>query len=104
MPCFKSFKIKNNPREFFSTRNITGRRNKNINFMIRIAVIIGSTRPHRKAEAVAKWFYEIARKRTDAEFELVDIMEYDLPLLDEPISPSHGKYLKDHTLKWAAKI
>ena len=36
--------------------------------MIKIAIIIGSTRPGRKAEAVAKWVYEIAQKRSDAEF------------------------------------
>jgi NAD(P)H-dependent FMN reductase len=41
--------------------------------MINIAVIIGSTRPSRNGEAVAKWVYEIAKTRTDAEFELVDI-------------------------------
>jgi NADPH-dependent FMN reductase len=38
-------------------------------FMLRIAIIIGSTRPGRKGEAVAKWVYEIAQKRSDAEFE-----------------------------------
>jgi NAD(P)H-dependent FMN reductase len=56
-------------------------------FMLRIAIIIGSTRPGRKGETVAKWVYEIAQKRTDAEFELVDIKDFDLPLLDEPVSP-----------------
>jgi len=39
----------------------------------RIAIIIGSTRPGRKVEAVAKWVYEISQTRSDAEFELVDI-------------------------------
>jgi len=34
----------------------------------RIAIIIGSTRPGRNGEAVAKWVYEIAQKRTGAEF------------------------------------
>lgn len=48
--------------------------------------------------------YEIARKREDAEFELVDIQEYNLPLLDEPVPPSMGRYSKPHTRKWAAKI
>ena len=56
--------------------------------MIKIAAIIGSTRPCRNGEAVAKWVYEIARKRTDAEFELVDIKDFNLPLLDEPVPPS----------------
>jgi NAD(P)H-dependent FMN reductase len=72
--------------------------------MTRIAIIIGSTRPGRKAEAVAKWVYEAARKRSDAEFELVDIQDFNLPLLDEPVPPSRGQYSKPHTKAWAAKI
>src|SRR5919112_5073511 len=72
--------------------------------MLRVAVILGSTRPGRNGEAVAKWIYDIAKKRTDAEFEYVDIKDYNLPLLDEPIPPSMGQYTKDHTKTWSAKI
>lgn len=72
--------------------------------MIRIGVITGSTRPGRNNEAVARWTYEIAQKRTDAEFEYVDIADYNLPLLDEPVPPSLGKYSKPHTKKWAERI
>ena len=72
--------------------------------MIRIAIIIGSTRPGRNGEAVAKWVYKIAQKRTDAEFELVDIKDFNLPLLDEPAPPIMGQYSKPHTKAWAAKI
>lgn len=72
--------------------------------MIKIGIILGSTRPGRKGEAVAKWVYEVAQKRSDAEFELVDIKDFDLPLLDEPVPPSMGQYSKEHTKKWAAKI
>lgn len=71
---------------------------------MRVGIIIGSTRPGRKAEDVAKWFFEIAKKRSDAEFELVDVRDYNLPLLDEPIPPSQGKYSKPHTFKWSEKI
>ena len=74
------------------------------NFMLKIGIIIGSTRPGRKAEAVAKWVAELAKKRTGAEYELVDIKDYNLPLLDEPIPPSQGKYSKEHTKVWSAKI
>jgi len=70
----------------------------------RIAIIIGSTRPGRKGEAVAKWVFENAQKRTDAEFELVDIKDFNLPLLDEPMPPIMGQYSKPHTKTWAAKI
>ena len=72
--------------------------------MIRIAIIVGSTRPGRKAEVVARWVYDIASKRSDAEFEVVDILDFNLPPLDEPISPSHGKYTQPHTKAWSAKI
>jgi NAD(P)H-dependent FMN reductase len=72
--------------------------------MLRIAIIVGSTRPGRKAEAVAKWVYEFARTRSDAEFEIVDIESFHLPLLDEPVPPSMGKYMNAHTKSWAAKI
>jgi NAD(P)H-dependent FMN reductase len=72
--------------------------------MIKIAIVVGSTRPGRNGEAVAKWVYEVAKKRSDAEFELVDIKDFNLPLLDEPVSPSLGQYSKPHTKAWAARI
>ena len=72
--------------------------------MIKIAIILGSTRPNRNGKAVTKWVYEIAQKRTDAEFELVDIKDFNLPLLDEPAPPIMGQYSKPHTKAWAAKI
>lgn len=74
--------------------------------MLRIAIIIGSTRPGRKGEGVAKWVYKIAQNRRDAEFEIVDIKDYDLPLLDEPVSTIMGPdhYIHQHTKTWSAKI
>jgi NAD(P)H-dependent FMN reductase len=72
--------------------------------MIQIAVIIGSTRPKRRGEAVGKWVFEAAQKRSDAQFELVDLLDYNLPLLDEPVPASQGVYEKEHTKKWSAKI
>ena len=72
--------------------------------MLKIAIIIGSTRPGRKGEAVGKWTYDIARKRNDAEFELVDVADFNLPLLDEPIPAMFGQYSHDHTRAWSAKI
>lgn len=72
--------------------------------MLKLAIIIGSTRPGRVGAGVARWAYEIASKRGDAEFELVDIEDFNLPLLDEPNPPAQGKYTKDHTKRWAAKI
>ena len=72
--------------------------------MLRIAIIVGSTRPGRKAAAVARWVYGIAETRGDASFEVVDIADFDLPLLDEPYPPMLHRYEKPHTKAWAAKI
>jgi NAD(P)H-dependent FMN reductase len=72
--------------------------------MLKIAVVTGSTRPGRKNEAVARWVHGLAKARTDAEFELVDIADYQLPLLDEPNPPSSGRYQQPHTKSWAEKI
>jgi len=72
--------------------------------MIKIAIILGSTRPGRKGEAVARWVYEIAQKRGDAGFELVDIKDFNLPLLDEPEPPARREYTQPHTKAWSAKI
>jgi NAD(P)H-dependent FMN reductase len=72
--------------------------------MIKVAVIVGTTRPGRKALDVANWVMEIAKMRDDAVFELVDIQDFNLPLLDEPVPPSMGQYSKDHTKAWAARI
>lgn len=72
--------------------------------MLKIAIILGSTRPGRIGESVARWVLEQTGTRNDATFELVDIQDYNLPLLDEPTPPSMGNYTKPHTKKWAAKI
>jgi NAD(P)H-dependent FMN reductase len=72
--------------------------------MIKIAIIIGSTRPGRNGEAVGKWVFEIAQKRSDASFELIDLVEVNLPLLDEPYPPAMQKYTKQHTKDWSEKV
>src|SRR5258706_13182060 len=72
--------------------------------MLKVGIITGSTRPNRKSPDVAKWVLEAAAKRNDAEYELVDIKDFELPLLDEPMPPSMGKYEQPHTKRWAANI
>jgi len=71
---------------------------------LRVGIIVGSTRPGRKAEAVAHWVYGIAKPRTDAEFEVVDLQEFHLPLLDDPVPPSAGRPHPAHAQAWAAKV
>jgi NAD(P)H-dependent FMN reductase len=72
--------------------------------MTKIAIILGSTRPGRNGEVVAKWVAEIASRRSDAEFELVDLADYPLPHLDEPAPAAYQAYQNDHTKAWSATI
>ena len=72
--------------------------------MVRVAIVTGSTRPGRNNLAVAAWVHREAQKRKDAEFELVDIADYELPLLDEPMPPILGQYTHEHTKIWSEKI
>ena len=72
--------------------------------MIRIGIILGSTRPNRNGEQVATWAHDLASRRSDAEFELIDLRDFPLPHLDEPLSPFLGQYQHEHTRAWADKI
>ena len=82
--------------------------------MLKIGIIVGSTRPGRKAAAVAKWVHDILKSRKDAEFEVVDIEDYKLPLLDEPVPPimhqpheQHDKAvhsMADEVIAWGSAL
>jgi NAD(P)H-dependent FMN reductase len=72
--------------------------------MIRIGIIVGSTRPNRIGAQVVSWVYGRASSRSDAEFEVIDLRDYPLPHLDEPLPASVGQYQHEHTRHWAAKI
>ena len=72
--------------------------------MLRIAIVTGSTRPGRLNEAVSRWVYGLAKERQDAAFELVDIADYNLPLLDEPVPAALGQYRHRHSERWAEQI
>lgn len=71
---------------------------------LKIAIIVGSTRPGRNSAAVARWAYEIAATRSDAEVDIVDLADHPLPYLDEPAPPIIGMYTHEHTKAWSALI
>ncbi|MDF1488380.1 NADPH-dependent FMN reductase [Tessaracoccus caeni] len=70
---------------------------------LKIAIILGSTRPGRNGKAVADWVIDQAAGRSTT-YELVDLLDHPLPLLDEAIPPSAGMYQNEHTKKWAETI
>ena len=71
---------------------------------LKIAIILGSTRPGRNGKAVADWVAAKAAERANADYELIDLLDFPLPHLDEAIPPSMGQYAGEHTKRWAEKI
>lgn len=71
-----------------------------------LGIILGSTRPGRLGEQVAHWVHQYADKRDSATYELVDLADYDLDLLDDPVVPGAAKrqYQSEKTRRWSAKI
>ena len=57
---------------------------------MKLQVIIGSTRPNRVTERLAKWVANEAKNLDDTTVELVDLANYPMPFLDEPISPRYN--------------
>jgi NAD(P)H-dependent FMN reductase len=54
---------------------------------MKINVILGSTRPGRIGERVAKWVVSVAKDQADFEVKLVDLADFNLEHLNEAISP-----------------
>ncbi|MEV4760869.1 NAD(P)H-dependent oxidoreductase [Micromonospora sp. NPDC049559] len=71
---------------------------------LRLAVILGSVRPGRKAEAVGRWVHRRARRRDGIAVELVDVAAHQLPVLDEPLPAAYGRYERPHTKAWSETI
>ncbi|GAA4655943.1 NADPH-dependent FMN reductase [Arthrobacter cryoconiti] len=72
--------------------------------MVKIAVILSSTRSGRAGEAVAHWVLAQATARGDADYELIDLADYALPEIDEAIPPAVGRYTEEHTKVWAGVV
>ena len=70
---------------------------------LKIAVILGSTRPGGRGAAVANWVVERGQGR-GATYELVDLKDHPLPFFDEVHPPSRHEYQHAHTIEWAETV
>ncbi|WP_419880487.1 NADPH-dependent FMN reductase [Peribacillus sp. B-H-3] len=57
---------------------------------LNIGIILGSTREGRVSPQVGAWVKEIAEKRGDANYAVIDIADYKLPLLGEEGGDASG--------------
>lgn len=74
--------------------------------MLQIALIIGSTRPNRFADKPAQWVAEGAKDRSDFELTVLDIKDFDLPLLQEPVPPAYtgGVFANPAAEAWRKRL
>ena len=72
--------------------------------LTKIAIVTGSVRPGRQSLNVARWVKSIADQRSDAEFEIVDIADFELPVWDEQMPPAFGPGVKAHSKAWSARM
>ena len=70
----------------------------------KIGIVVGSVRKGRNAEAVSKWMYDFASKRNDADYELVDLINYRLPLLGQEIPSEQQEEANSAIKKWSEKM
>jgi NAD(P)H-dependent FMN reductase len=76
--------------------------------MLKIKVILGTTRQQRFGEQPAKWIVEKAKAK-GLDVELLDLRDYPLPFFDEAMSPTaamakEGAYPYPISAKWTEKI
>ena len=73
---------------------------------MKIGIIVGSVREGRGGRGIADWVYEVATKRNDATFELIDLKEFDVPLLTTNTHPMMAKksYDSDAVTAWSKAI
>jgi NAD(P)H-dependent FMN reductase len=71
---------------------------------VKLMILIASTRPGRVGLPVAEWFERIAREHGSFEVEVADLLELDLPMMDEPNHPRFRDYTKQHTKDWSAQV
>lgn len=71
----------------------------------RIAIVIGSTRDARFADKPAQWLLVKAKElRSDLDFELVDLRDFDLPLFNEAASNAWVPSEDPAAQAWQKKI
>lgn len=71
---------------------------------LKIGIVIGSVRKGRNAESVAKWVYDFAVKRNDADYELVDLADYKLPFLGEELPIERQEEANTAIKGWSDKM
>ncbi|MBR0664909.1 NAD(P)H-dependent oxidoreductase [Roseomonas hellenica] len=71
---------------------------------LKLNIIIASTRPGRGGPTVAEWVHRYAKENSSFDVDLIDLVDFELPLLDEPAHPAARKYEHEHTKRWSESV
>lgn len=71
---------------------------------IGIVIVIGTTRPGRFGETPTAWIADIASRRSDASFEIVDLRDYPMPFFQEKLPLVYAPVENEVAKRWAAKM
>ena len=73
---------------------------------MKIGVIEGSIRQGRNAAPVARWVLDNVPEQNDAEFVLLDLASFNLPLYDAPVPPllANRQYDSEAVQAWSRAI
>jgi NAD(P)H-dependent FMN reductase len=73
---------------------------------MKIGIIVGSVRDGRKGLEVGNWVLGQAKNRTDAEYELIDLKDFDLPVLAAATVPmaADRQYESPAVTDWSRAI
>jgi NAD(P)H-dependent FMN reductase len=74
--------------------------------MLKVGLIVGSTRPNRFADIPVTWLVEGASARRDLQLAVLDLRDFRLPFLNEPASPmaTGGVYSEPAAEAWRKRI
>lgn len=73
---------------------------------MKIGIVLGSTRPGRLGTEVAEWVAKQAAARDGASYDVLDVADYDLDLLDDPVVPGAADrdYASASTRRWGGDV
>ena len=71
--------------------------------MQNIQIILGSTRPQRQGEKVARWITALAAQHVEIQAHLIDLRDWPLPFFNE-CSPTPESYSADIVGIWERKV
>jgi len=70
----------------------------------RVGIVVSTTREGRFGPRVAEWVTEIATRRAEFDFEIIDLRDYPMPFFNEPASPAYAPPKDEVAQRWTAKV